>query len=78
MIVTNPRTAYDQRASEVRQRIIDLCLALAEHAKEAGEAVSGYGIKFSMGAAADVTKQIEELASLGVSPFKLEQSTANT
>ena len=48
------------------------------HAKEAGEAVSGYGIKFSMGAAADVTKQIEELASLGVSPFKLEQSTANT
>lgn len=40
MIVTNPRTAYDQRALEVRQRIIDLCLALAAHAKEAGEVPS--------------------------------------
>jgi hypothetical protein len=45
-----------------------------EHAKKAGEAVEGYGIKFSMGAADKAKEQIEELEELGISPFKLDKT----
>lgn len=44
-----------------------------DHAKKAGEAVEGYGIKFSMGAADKAVEQIEELEELGMSPFTLSQ-----
>ena len=45
-----------------------------EHAREAGESIEGYGIKFSMGAIEQAQKQIEELAALGVSPFSIADS----
>lgn len=41
-----------------------------EHAKKAGEAIEGHGIKFAMGAAEQAKEQIEELEELGISPFK--------
>jgi hypothetical protein len=48
-----------------------------EHAKKAGESLKGYQIKFEMGAADKAYEQIEELAELGVSPFKLEKQANN-
>lgn len=42
------------------------------HAQRAGEAIEGYGIKFSMGAVEQAKEHIEELAAIGVSPFRLE------
>ena len=44
-----------------------------EHAKKAGEAIVGYGIKFEMGPIDSVNKSIEELAAIGMSPFTLEK-----
>ena len=41
----------------------------ADNAKEVGESVEGYGLKFAMGSIDSVKKSIEELNSLGVSPF---------
>lgn len=43
------------------------------HAKEAGDSIEGYGVKFSMGAADQARKQIEELSDIGVSPFVIEK-----
>lgn len=42
-----------------------------KHAKEAGEAIEGYGIKFSTAAYDKAKEQIEELDALGLSPFNL-------
>jgi len=55
----------------------DTMEAAMDHAREAGEAIKGYGIKFSMGAADCAIEQIEELAKLGVSPFTLEKPKTN-
>lgn len=49
-----------------------------EHAREAGEAIKGYGLKFSMGAADNAKEQIEELERLGVSPFSVEKTKPDT
>jgi hypothetical protein len=49
-----------------------------DHAKKAGESLKGYGIKFEMGAADKAHEQIEELAELGVSPFKIDKATKTT
>jgi hypothetical protein len=53
----------------------DTLEAAMEHAKKAGEAVEGYGIKFSMGPIENVNESIEELEAIGMSPFNLEKST---
>jgi len=42
-----------------------------EHAKEAGEAIEGYGIKFNMGPVDAANEQMEELADMGISPFTI-------
>lgn len=49
-----------------------------EHAREAGESIQGYGVKFSMGAAEQAKEQIGELEELGVSPFVLEKGKSRT
>ena len=53
----------------------DTLEAAMEHAKQAGESIEGYGIRFSMGAIEAVKEQIEELEAIGVSPFTLEKSS---
>lgn len=42
-------------------------------AREVGESVEGYGVKFSLGAVEQVQEQIERIQEIGVSPFKLEK-----
>ena len=54
----------------------DTLAAAMEHAKEAGEAIEGYGIKFNMGPIDTATEQIDELKKLGVSPFTLDKAPA--
>jgi len=44
-----------------------------EHVTEAGEAIQGYGIKFSMGPIDSIKESIEKLEKIGVSPFKLDK-----
>jgi superfamily I DNA and/or RNA helicase len=44
-----------------------------EHAREAGESIKGYGIKFNMGPIDTVNKAIEELVEIGISPFKMDK-----
>lgn len=56
----------------------DTLEAAMEHARKAGEAVEGYGIKFSMGAIESVNESIEELDAIGMSPFKLEKQPSTT
>ena len=53
----------------------DTLEAAMEHAKKAGEAVEGYGIRFEMGAVESVNESIGELEAIGMSPFTLEKST---
>ena len=45
-----------------------------EMAREVGESVEGYGVKFSLGAVDQVKEQIEKIDELGVSPFQVEQN----
>lgn len=49
-----------------------------EMAREVGESVEGYGVKFSLGAVDQVKEQIERIEEIGVSPFKLEKGKANS
>ena len=51
----------------------DTMEAAMEHARKAGEAIEGYGIKFSMGAADKAQEHIEELEELGISPFRMDK-----
>ena len=44
------------------------------HAREAGESIEGYGVKFSIGPIDQAQKQIEELEAMGISPFNLADS----
>jgi len=44
-----------------------------EHAREAGESIKGYNIKFNMGPIDTVNKAIEELEEIGISPFKMDK-----
>ena len=55
----------------------DTLEAAMEHAKKAGESITGYGIKFEMGPIESVNKSIEELAAIGMSPFTLEKQPVN-
>ena len=48
-----------------------------DHAREAGEAIQAYGVKFSLGGAEAATEQIEKLEELGISPFTLEKQPVN-
>jgi len=48
-----------------------------EHCRKAGESVTGYGIKFEMGAADKVGEAIAELEEIGMSPFKMEKKPEN-
>ena len=50
----------------------------AEHAKEAGESIQGYGIKFNMGPIESANEQIKELEKLGISPFQLSKGNDKT
>lgn len=54
----------------------DTLEAAMEHAKAAGEAIEGYGIKFNMGPIEAANEQIAELQKLGVSPFEIDKSSA--
>ena len=47
----------------------DTIEAAMEHAKEAGESIEGYKIKFGMGPAENANEEIAKLEKLGVSPF---------
>lgn len=49
---------------------LDKAIAMA---REAGESIEGYGIKFSMGPIEEAQKQIAELQRIGVSPFTLDK-----
>lgn len=49
-----------------------------EHAKEAGEAIQGYGIKFNMGPIDTANEQISQLQNLGVSPFEIDKPTKSS
>ena len=49
-----------------------------DHAKEAGESITGYGIKFNIGPAEAATEQMQELAELGVSPFEMDKTEKPT
>lgn len=46
-----------------------------EMAKEAGEAIEGYGIKCGMGPIEKANEQMAELQKLGVSPFDMDKTT---
>ena len=49
----------------------DTLEAAMAHAKEAGESLEGYGIKFAMGSCDQAEEQIAELERIGVSPFQI-------
>ena len=52
----------------------DTLEAAIEHAKEAGESVEGYKIKFNLGSAEGINEEIAKLEELGVSPFSIAKS----
>lgn len=57
----------------------DTLEAALEMVRKAGEAVQGYGIKFSLGPVETAVEQMQELADLGLPVFSLEsQSKAST
>lgn len=53
----------------------DTLEAAMDMAREAGESIEGYGIKFNMGPIEAANEQMEELAKLGVSPFEMDKAT---
>lgn len=52
----------------------DTLEAAMDHARKAGEAVEGYGVKFSMGSVDKVIEQIKELADIGLEVFSLDET----
>ena len=56
----------------------DTLEAAMEHARKAGEAVRGYGIKFEMGPIEKVIESIAELEAIGMSPFVMEKEPQTT
>lgn len=51
--------------------------AAVEMAREVGESVEAYGLKFGMGPVDEVREQIAEIEEIGVSPFQLESGGAS-